>query len=101
MNVTQKALWSGALKSAVGALTGVILANFVDVPQTLFSWPWFRHVLIAAGVVVLVTEARFWNQWAHSGATPAPIQQSLADAKQANVQAGVAIAKAQTEAPKP
>jgi hypothetical protein len=101
MNVTQKALWSGALKSAVGAITGVILANFVDVPQALFSWPWFRHVLIAAGVVVLVTEARFWNQWANSGATPAPIQQSLADAAHANIQAGAAISKAQTEAPKP
>jgi hypothetical protein len=100
LNLTQKALWSGALKSAVGAASGVILTNFVDVPQTLFSWPWFRHVLVGMLFVVLVSEARFWGQWAHSSDTPPVLQQTLADAKQANVEAGAAISKAQAEAPK-
>jgi len=58
-------------------------------------------VLIGMGFVVLVSEARFWSQWAHSGDTPPMLQQTLADAKQANVEAGAAISKAQTEAPKP
>jgi len=67
MNQAQKALLAGAWKSAVSAVCGVILSNFVDVPQALFSWPWFRHVLIACFFVVMVSEARFWNQWASSG----------------------------------
>ena len=70
LNPAQKALMLGAWKSAVASICGVVLSNFVDVPQTLFSWPWFRHVLIAMFFVVAVSEARFWGQWAHSGDTP-------------------------------
>jgi hypothetical protein len=62
----QHTLMVGALKSGVSAATGVILTNFVDVPQPLLSWPWFRHVLIGMAFVVLVSEARFWQQWANS-----------------------------------
>jgi hypothetical protein len=100
MNTTQHTLMMGAIKSGVSAVTGVILTNLVDVPQALFSWPWFRHVLIAIGFILLATEARFWNQWANSGATPAPLQQTLADAAESTEKTADAIAKAQTVAPK-
>jgi hypothetical protein len=93
MNLKQSDLIMGAIKSAVGAATGVILANMVDVPQAIFSWPWFRHVLIATGMVVLVTEARFWNQWANSGKTT-PVEDSIQTAAVATKQAGAAIADA-------
>lgn len=66
MTIAQSELWKGALKSAVSSFTGVIIANCVDVPQTILSWPWFRHIIIAAFFVVMVSEARFWNQWANS-----------------------------------
>jgi hypothetical protein len=95
MNLKQSDLVMGAIKSAVGAATGVILANFVDVPQAIFSWPWFRHVLIATGMVVLVTEARFWNQWAASGKTT-PVEDSIQTAEVATKQAGAAIAEVKT-----
>jgi hypothetical protein len=72
VNPAQKKLLTGAWKSAVSAICGVVLSNFVDVPQALFSWPWFRHVLIAMFFVVAVSEARFWSQWAHSGDDAAP-----------------------------
>jgi hypothetical protein len=100
MNTTQHTLMMGAIKSGVSAVTGVILANMVDTPQTLFSWLWVRHLLIVIIFVLVATEARFWNQWANSGATPPPLQQSLADAAASTVKVGDAIAKAQTEAPK-
>jgi hypothetical protein len=75
MTPAQKALAAGAWKSAVSSICGVVLANFVDVPQALFSWPWFRHILIAMFFVVAVSEARFWSQWANSGnhVTPPPV----------------------------
>lgn len=94
MNVKQSDLVIGSIKSAVGAATGVILANVVDVPQALFSWPWFRHVLVATGMVVLVSEARFWNQWASSGKVT-PVAESMQTAAIATKQAGAAIADAQ------
>jgi hypothetical protein len=95
MNTKQSALWLGALKSAVGAACGVILANFVDTPQAVLSWPWFKHILIATGFVVLVTEARFWNQWASSG-TVVPMEAALKTAADATAKAGVAITDAQS-----
>lgn len=99
MNIKQNALVIGSIKSAVSAACGVILANLVDVPQAILSWPWFRHVLIATGLVVLVSEARFWQQWANSGKTTL-LADSLDSAATATKQAGAAISEAQSQAPK-
>jgi hypothetical protein len=95
MTSKQSALFMGSLKSAVGAACGVILANFVDTPQAVLSWPWFKHILIATGFVVLVSEARFWNQWANSG-TVVPMETALKTAADATAKAGTAITEAQT-----
>jgi hypothetical protein len=67
MNAAQWQLLSGSAKSAISAACGVIISNFVDVPQAVFSWPWFRHVLISTLFVIVLCEARFWKQWADSG----------------------------------
>ena len=99
MNVKQSDLVIGSIKSAVSAATGVILANLVDIPQALFSWLWFRHVLIATGLVVVVSEARFWQQWANSGKTT-PIADSMQTAATATKQASAAIADAQASVQK-
>lgn len=67
MNAAQQQLLTGAKKSAISAGCGVILANVIDVQQTMFSWPWCKHVLIVMFFVTIVAEARFWKQWADSG----------------------------------
>ena len=69
MNDTQKTLLKGALKSAVGSATGMVISlNIVDPEhfsfQTFGGW---KHLVAAILVSVVVAEARFWNQWAHSG----------------------------------
>jgi hypothetical protein len=66
MNLTQNALAGGAMKSAVSAACGVILANFVATGNVVFSWPWFRQVIIQIFFVIVVAEARFWKQWSES-----------------------------------
>lgn len=98
MNIKQDELVIGSIKSAVSAACGVILANMVDTQNALLSWMWFRHVLIATGVVVLVSEARFWQQWANSGKVT-PLETSLTDAAVATKQAGAAIAEAKSQVP--
>ena len=68
MNATRKSLLKGAIKSAVGSATGMILAlNIVDPNhfdiRTLGGW---EHLGIAILISVVIAEARFWNQWAES-----------------------------------
>lgn len=68
MNPTQKALLTGSLKSAVSSATGMILSlNIVDPEhfsfQTFGGW---KHLLLAIGITVVVSEARYWKQWADS-----------------------------------
>lgn len=68
MNQARKGLLKGAIKSAVSAATGMVLAlNIVD-PQhfdvrTLGGW---EHLGVAILISVVIAEARFWNQWANS-----------------------------------
>jgi hypothetical protein len=67
MTAKQRTLLDGAVKSAVAAVTGIIIGNCVDLQNPILSWPWLRHLMITAGFTLLITEARFWNQWATSG----------------------------------
>jgi hypothetical protein len=67
VNYTQKQLAKGAWKSAVLAFTGVVIANGVDTPNPVMSLMWFKHVGIQSFFVLVITEARYWNQWAGSG----------------------------------
>lgn len=69
MNPAQKQLLTGALKSAIGAATGLILTlPVVDYehfsPMTFGGW---KHLGAAIFFTVLVGEARYWKQWADSG----------------------------------
>lgn len=99
MTPSQKALWIGALKSSVASITGVIIANAVDSANPVFTFAWFKHIAIQSFFVLLVTEARYWNQWANSG-EPRPLPDALADAKDATKQAEAKIEEAQRIAPK-
>lgn len=59
-------LWMGALKTAVLSLTALITALPVVDPltfsiKTLGGWAHIAEVLIW---VIIVNEARYWNQWA-------------------------------------
>lgn len=69
MTPAQHTLVMGAVKSAVGSSTGLIIGlPMVDSqhfsPLTFGGW---AHLGLAIFWVVLVSEARFWNQWANSG----------------------------------
>lgn len=69
MNPAQKVLALGAVKSFVAGATGTVLSlNIVDPEHfsavTLGGW---KHLVFAILVSGVVAEARFLNQWAHSG----------------------------------
>ena len=100
MNFTQHKMFIGAVKSGVGAVTGVILANFVDITNPILSWPWAKHILIVCGFVLVVTESRYWNQWANSGVEQ-PLPVTLGKAQDLAQKTEAAISKAQDAAPKP
>ena len=72
MNAVQKTLVLGAIKSAVSSATGLILSlPLIDAEHfSITSWGGWAHVGAAVGVTVLISEARFWQQWANSGTSP-------------------------------
>jgi hypothetical protein len=59
-------LWKQALKTGVAAVTAVLITNFADPGQVVFSWLWFRHVLIGCTSVFIFNEARYWYNWSTS-----------------------------------
>ena len=97
MNANQRALVMGSWKSAVGVATGALLTNLADPAYPVFSGLWWRHLLIAVGILILSTEARYWKQWAESG-TQRPLPEILEHAQQATKEAGAAISQAKTVA---
>jgi hypothetical protein len=73
MTAAQRGLIVGSIKSAVSSATALVLALPQIDPSsfstiTLKGW---GHLGIAILAVVIVGEARFWNQWASSGNGPA------------------------------
>ncbi len=69
MTVAQQTLLKGAVKSFVAGSTGIIVSlNLVDPDHfnaaTLGGW---RHLGLAILIAGIFAEARFLNQWAHSG----------------------------------
>ena len=69
MNDRQKGLLIGSLKSAVSSATGMVLSlNIIDPEHFSFAtYGGWKHLLAAIGISVVVAEARYFNQWAHSG----------------------------------
>jgi hypothetical protein len=69
MNITQSNLFRGAIKSFVAGATGVVVAlNVVDYEHfNVTSFGGLKHLGMAVLIAGLVSEARFLNQWAHSG----------------------------------
>lgn len=69
MSDTQKSLWLGALKSAVAAACGLVTGLPVLDPDhfNVTTWQGVLRILAMIGWVVFVAEARYWDQWAHSG----------------------------------
>ena len=55
-----------AIKQAVSASSAIVVTNLVDPEKAVFSWPWFRHMLIAMFFYTLLNEARYWKEWADS-----------------------------------
>lgn len=100
MNITQHKLFIGSVKSGVAAVTSVFVTNCVDTANPIMSLAWWKHIGIATFFLLIFTEARYWNQWANSGAEPPPLPQALDDAKQAAKQAEAKIEEAQKIAPK-
>jgi hypothetical protein len=90
MNFTQHQLFNGALKSAVASVTSVLIANCVDTPNPILSLLWFKHVGIAIFFLLVLTEARYWNQWANSG-TEQPAILAIGQAKEAAKKTEAAI----------
>jgi len=76
MTIAQKALVTGAVKSAVSSATGMILSlNIVDSEHfNVMTFGGWKHLGAAIAVTIIVSEARFWNQWASSGNhAPSPV----------------------------
>ena len=63
-------LWKQALKQAVSSMCAVVVTNLVDSGTPIFSWPWFRHMLIGMFFLTLLNEARYWKQWADGPDSP-------------------------------
>lgn len=99
MNFTQKDLFWGAVKSAVGVVTGALLTNIADPAYPIFSAAWWKHFAIASAIVFLTVEGRYWQQWANSG-TERPLPGAISDAQAAAKQTEDAIAKVKEIAPK-
>ena len=67
-------LWKQAIRQAVSSACAVIITNMVDSATPMFSWPWFRHMLIGMFFLTLLNEARYWKQWADGPDDPPPTQ---------------------------
>ena len=69
MTDAQRLLAKGSLKSAISSATGMILSlNIIDPDHFSFqNFGGWKHLLAAVGIAIVVAEARFWQQWAHSG----------------------------------
>jgi hypothetical protein len=68
MNSAQKQLTDGAIKSAVKAFTGLIIALPLMDPMkfSIASLGGWGRILTALLIVTVVAEAGYWNQWASS-----------------------------------
>jgi len=74
MSPERTALLKGALKSAVGGASGVLLAVIILDPikfdvRTAAGW---LNIAGAMLIAVATAEARYWKQWADSGNNHAP-----------------------------
>ena len=68
MNAKRIGLLKGALKSAVGSATGMVLSlNIVDAKDfSLATVGGLKHLGFVIAVSVVVAEAHYFNQWANS-----------------------------------
>ena len=64
-----KKLWLGALKSAVGSASSLIISlPLVDPTKfSLHRLGGWEHIAEVIAAVVVVGEARYWSQWANGG----------------------------------
>ena len=65
-------MWKQTVKTAVGSASSIILIHFADPQNVIFSWPWFRHFLIAVAILTIVNEAKYWKAWADSPTNGVP-----------------------------
>jgi hypothetical protein len=91
-------LWQKAIKQAVSSASAVVITNLADQQSAVFSWPWFRHVLIAMFFLTLVNEARYWQEWANGPVQASDLDAKLQVAQDANQQVADAVAGAKTAA---
>jgi hypothetical protein len=99
VNFTQKDLFWGAVKSAVGVVTGALLTNIADPAYPIFSAAWWKHFGIASLIVFLTVEGRYWQQWANSG-TERPLPAALGKAQDLAQKTEQAISDVKDIAPK-
>lgn len=81
MSPALKQLFTGALKSAVAATSGLVISLPIVDPLTFnfSSLGGWKHILTIVGVTILTAEARYFGQWSNSSnAEPkVPLSQSL------------------------
>lgn len=65
-------IWQMAIKQAVSSFCAIVITNLVDPAKIVYSWPWFRHMMVAMFVLTLFNEARYWKNWADDGDPPGP-----------------------------
>lgn len=65
-------LFKGALKSAISSACALIIGLPMIDPDkfTIATWGGWKHLLLMIGITILVSEARFWKQWADAVTTP-------------------------------
>lgn len=52
-----------SIATLVRSICAVLITNFADPKDMIFSWTWFRHVWIAIFVLTIFNEARYWQSW--------------------------------------
>jgi len=69
MTDAQRVLLKGAIKSAIGSATGLVIAlpNIDPLKFNITSLGGWGHLGSAIVVTVVIAECRFWNQWSASG----------------------------------
>jgi hypothetical protein len=74
MNIAQSALIKGAVKSAVGSASSLILTlPLVDPAKfSIATFGGWAHLGLVILVTVIIGEARYWSQWANSGNNAPP-----------------------------
>ena len=57
-------LWKKALKTAISSVSAVIVVQFADPGQVIWTRAWFIHLGLQVAALLIFNEAVYWRNWA-------------------------------------